>query len=164
MERFGIDPGLTGAVALITDANDVGVSIRDTPTFKSPKGRPEYDIQGMLKLLSDLKRDYPLIRGVLEKVGAFPKNGSVGNFKLGRGSGLWEMALAALEIPHVLVHPIRWKKTILDGAPKTPQGEAGVAARLYPTATPLFRGPKGGLKEGRVDALLLAHYGVVSGA
>lgn len=161
MERFGIDPGITGAIALITETT---VVLSDTPSFKSAKGRPEYDLVGMLKLLRDLQQIYPGIRGVLEKVGAFPKNGSVGNFKLGRGSGLWEMALAALDIPHVLVHPIRWKKSVLDGAPKTPQGEAAVAARLYPGASPMFRGPKGGLKEGRVDALLLAHYGVVSGA
>lgn len=160
MERFGIDPGIKGAVGLVGDY--LGVKVVDTPTFTSPKGRPEYDVQGMYKLLSDLRRDYPGIRGVLEKVGAFPKNGSVGNFKLGYGYGLWAMALAALEIPHVLVHPIRWKKAVLDGAPKTPQGECAVAVRLYPTASTIVRGPKGGLKEGRVDALLLAHYGILS--
>lgn len=159
MERFGIDPGIEGAVALIKAD---GVQLIDTPAFTSPKGRPEYDVHGMHKLLLDLKASYPGIRGVLEKVGAFPKNGSVGNFKLGYGYGLWAMALAALEIPHVLVHPIRWKKAVLDGAPKTPQGECGVAARLYPAASPQLRGPRGGLKEGRVDALLLAHYGILS--
>jgi hypothetical protein len=159
-ERFGIDPGITGAVAFIGSS---GVTLLDTPSFKSPKGRPEYDLLGMLNILRDLRASYPDIRGVLEKVGAFPKNGSVGNFKLGRGSGLWEMALAALEIPHILVHPVRWKKTVLDGAPKTSQGEAAVAARLYPGASSQLHGPKGGLKEGRVDALLLAHYGVIAG-
>lgn len=162
MERFGIDPGIKGAVGLIGDY--LGVKTIDTPIFRSPKGRPEYDVQGMIRLLSDLKRDYPLIRGVLEKVGAFPKNGSLGNFKLGYGYGLWAMLLATLEIPHVLVHPITWKKRVLMDAPRTDQGEAAVACRLYPTASTQFRGPKGGLKTGRVDAILLAHYGVLSGA
>lgn len=160
MDRFGIDPGITGAIALVTETT---VVVNDVPSLTSAKGRPEYDLHGMLEILRQLKRDHPLIRGVLEKVGAFPKNGSVGNFKLGRGSGLWEMALAALEIPHLLVHPTRWKKRVLDGAPKTDQGELSVAVRLYPGASSMFHGPKGGLKTGRVDALLLAHYGVVAG-
>lgn len=162
MARIGIDPGLDGCVARIDSEGHVAFS--DTPIFKSTEGSRQPDPMGMLRILREIKRLYPDVRAVLELVQAYPKNGSIGNFKMGQGYGLWQMALAAVEIPHVMVRPQRWKKAVLDGAPKTPQGEAAVAARLYPSASEHFRGPKGGLKEGRVDALLIAHYGILSGA
>lgn len=170
MTNIGIDPGLGGAVAVVDklrlpgddrDPNGSQIEIHDTPIFDSPDGRREPDPHGMASLLRDIWRRYPQARAILEWVQAFPKNGSIGNFKMGQGFGLWQMALAALGMPHELVRPQRWKKYVLAGAPKTPQGEAAVAVRLYPVAAGLVRGPKGGLREGRVDALLLAHYGTL---
>lgn len=135
----------------------------DTPIFEATKGARQPDPVGMFAILKQLRELYPDIRVVLEHVQAYPKNGSIGNFKMGQGFGLWQGVLAASEIPHSLVRPQRWKKAVLDSTPKTPQGEAAVAARLYPAIAAELRGPKGGLKEGRVDALLIAHYGIVTG-
>ena len=154
---IGIDPGLEGALVLIRDSCEV--LFRETPIFKAAKGRKEYNLPGMLDVLRELRALAPEATTWLEHVQAFPKNGSIGNFKLGRGSGLWEMALVASNASHELVRPQRWKGAVLDGAPKTPQGEAAVAARLYPHAARELVGPKGGLRQGRVDALLIAHFG-----
>lgn len=136
----------------------------DTPIFDAPKGgrkkkgAREPDPIGMWNILKYILETFPGTRAALEHVQAFPKNGSIGNFKMGQGFGLWQMALAAAGMSHTLVRPQRWKKTVLDGAPKTPQGEAAVAARLYPTVAHMLKGPKGGIIEGRVDALLIAHF------
>lgn len=137
------------------------VLFRDTPVFgKRGQGRREHDVLGMLQVLRDLRAADPYAKVWLEHVAAFPKNGSIGNFKLGEGFGLWKGLLAADGVVHELVRPQRWKREVLDGAAKTPQAEAAIAARLYPAARQDLVGPKGGLREGRVDALLIAHYGL----
>lgn len=173
----GVDPGLTGAVAVISP--DGQVRIFDTPvieTVVNGKKRHVPDEAQMIsileKLLASIQYAATSIHVVLEKVNAMPSFGPGGRrtmgaasmFNFGFGYGLWCMALTALKLPHDRVHPATWKARLLRDTNKDDGAAAQLAGRLYPAADPLLRGPKGGLKMGRVDALLLAHYGQIAGA
>lgn len=169
----GIDPGSTGALAVILP--DGEVKLIDTPIIEtkvSGKTRKEYDDAGMAALLRRL-----LARGeeagcavhlTLEKVNAMPSidgkrsMGATSAFSFGTGYGVWRGCLAALQVPFELVSPQRWKKFMLPDTAKDDGAVAQVASRLFPAAAQRMRGPKGGIKIGRVDALLLAAYGRAS--
>jgi hypothetical protein len=170
---IGIDPGLDGAIAIIDGRTDVrpselfketgrAIVIHDVPAFAAKTGR-SYDIQAMLGILRPY--DGEGARVFLEKVHSMPDQGVASSFTFGVGFGIWQGILAALGMQHTLVTPQRWKKVCLaDVAKNNDAAEAAHAARLYPAASALIRGPRGGLKTGRVDALLIAHYGVVTSA
>lgn len=158
-KRFGIDPGQDGALVVVDMATKL-VTFHDVPMFKAPGGKPEYDVAGMTALLRPLVGD---ARGVLEKVHAMPKQGVSSSFKFGVGWGLWRGILGALDIPHMLVNPERWKKVVLADAPDTDAGEAAVASRLYPATSAQLVTPRRRVLTGRVDALLMAHYGILTG-
>jgi len=166
----GIDPGSTGALAVILP--DGTVKLIDTPIIEtkvSGKKRKEYDDAEMARLLRRL-RELGQEHGVrvhvtLEKVNAMPSidgkrsMGATSAFSFGTGYGVWRGALAALQVPFELVAPQRWKKHMLPDTAKDDGAVAAIASRLFPAAAGRMRGPKGGIKIGRVDALLLAAYG-----
>ena len=72
--------------------------------------------------------------------------------------GCWQGVLAALQIPHQMVTPQRWKRTLMDGRPKGKAASVLVAQQLFPWAAPQLRGPRGKALDGRADALLIAEY------
>lgn len=166
----GIDPGTTGAVCIL--APDGRVEFVDTPTIEVKNGKKtktEFDEPAMVSVLRNV-RDTSVQLGVqllavIEKVNAMPSiqgkrsMGTTSAFSFGMGYGMWRMACAALGVPYQLVHPATWKKVVLAGTPKSDGAEAIVAGQLYPAVAADLRGPRGGLRTGRVDALLIAHWG-----
>ena len=63
--------------------------------------------------------------------------------------------LASFRLPFVEVAPRTWQKGVIAKA-QDKKPSVAAAGRLFPNA-PLF-GPKGGAKDGRADALLIAYY------
>lgn len=153
---MGIDPGVNGGVAWISN-DDRPVVVRKTPTFRpDPKSaRQAYLIRELFDLARGaygLYNDQKNFFCVLERTHAMPTNGSIGNFVLGRGSGLWEMALTAHGISYETIPPPTWKKHFgLLGQGK--YGSILKAQTLFPEIT--FKKTDDGLAE----ALLLAYYG-----
>jgi crossover junction endodeoxyribonuclease RuvC len=80
----------------------------------------------------------------------------------GRGFGIWEGILGALDVPCRTVSPIVWTKKVLAGV------SGGGKERPISFALRMFPGceltPKGSRKprDGRADALCLAYYGAVA--
>ena len=71
-------------------------------------------------------------------------------------------ALMALQIPFEIIGCKDWQKVMLRGHPKASgkalkQQYTEVAERLWPSIC--FRGPKGGLRDGKAAAALIAEYG-----
>lgn len=172
----GIDPGLSGAVVIISP--DGQVRAWDMPVIemkirkKTKMGTKNVpDEHGMVTILSGLLASLQYaatsVHVTLEKVNAMPSFGPGGRrtmgatsmFNFGFGYGLWCMALTATKLSHDRVHSATWKAAILKGTNKDDGAVAQVAGQLYPAANQLLRGPRGGLIMGRVDALLLAEYG-----
>lgn len=157
---IGIDPGLDGALAIIRDGHLQ--EIYDTPTLK-PGKRRQLDLGAMVELLEPL-REMGGVRVALERVHSFPGQGVASMFSLGYGLGAWEMALAAMRLPYVLVLPQEWRRLLLAGyPPPETKKERKVQAvqhaiKIFPAMAKIFRGPKGGMVDGRADAALLAEY------
>lgn len=147
MIYIGIDPGLSGAVAAITDE---GCDVVDTPTLMLKKR--DYDVVGMRQALAGFLV-YKDTIAVIESASAMPKQGVVSMFNFGRGLGLWEGLLCALSIPYTKVRPARWKKVMLSDMPKEKDASRLRAMQLFPNVNLSLK-----KHHGRADALLLAAY------
>ncbi len=150
MHSIGIDPGLTGAVAVLPE----GLFL-DTPTtaIKAGKSKQVYLVARMVAYLQAYRRDAHVY---IEDVHAMPGNGAVPSFSFGRGFGLWEGIVAALSIPYTLVAPVTWKKSLMAGMSKDKGASRLRAMQLFPNLADQLQLVK---HHGRADALLIAEHG-----
>lgn len=150
MRILGIDPGLNGALALVEDGQLV--ELLDIEASDS-----RINAAHLASLLQRWSPDF----AVCEVVTARPGQGVTSMFTFGHGLGTITAVLATLGIPHLLIRPQVWQSHFgIEASSKDKSAHkreiADRAEDFYPGA-PLY-GPKGGLKDGRSDALLLAHY------
>lgn len=146
--HLGIDPGLSGAIALIR--NGEYADVWDMPTMSRGSGnKQKVNAAEVARIL----RECPPCTAYVELVNAMPGQGVVSMFQFGKCAGAIEAALAALGFPMVEVTPQKWKREFgLIGKPK--DAARTLAQQLMPLA------PLGLVKHGgRADALLLALYG-----
>lgn len=111
-----------------------------------------------------LESDIPMI--MIEDVHSLHGMSAKSNFQFGRNVGLIHGILAITKIGIDLVAPKVWQKEVGVSVPATIKGAARAKAmkkataevckRLYPTVD--IYGPKGGLIDGKADALMIAHY------
>lgn len=155
MYYIGIDPGQTGAIAVINSKKEIA-TIYDTPTMQAIKGKKyktEYLPAEMVSVLSSYPKE--LCHVFIEKVGAMPGQGVTSMFNFGKGFGIWIGILAALELPHTFVTPQAWKKLLMQGM--ADKDAARIRAQeLFPQSIVLLNRKK---DIGRADALLIAEYG-----
>lgn len=141
MTYIGIDPGQSGALAVISPQG----------TFAIPFDEDEY-----IDTLNACVQEGGGIRAVVEHVHSMPKQGVASSFKFGQNFGWILGVLAALEIPVELVNPQKWKREFSCTSDKNTS--IAVARRLFPTtsllATPRCKKPHDGMAE----ALLMAEY------
>jgi crossover junction endodeoxyribonuclease RuvC len=157
---IGIDPGLKGAIAAINAQTLEVLDVYDTPTVTSG-GKRLYDISEMAAIVRHMS-----LLGVavvtLEQAQAMPGQGVTSTFATGRGFGIWEGVLGALDARYRTVRPLVWTKRVLAGMP----GEG--KERSIRFVMQMFPGckltPKGSRKprDGRADALSLAYFGAVA--
>ena len=147
----GIDPGKSGAFCLLAKNGSIRF-------FDFPK---DGNLHHYWRRLDNIIRANNVQLCVLEKVHAMPKQGVTSMFSFGTNFGLWQGFLIAWEIPFQLVAPQTWMKNLTfkaDGA-DTKKRVGSAAMRLFPHAE--LTGPKGGFKDGRADALLMAYYAML---
>lgn len=148
--HVGIDPGLTGAIAILTD--DGGVQVHDAPTCVVKRAKRDFSGIEMARILGPFAgRDDVIV--ALELVHSMPNGGVASAFSFGRGVGIWEGILSAYRIRYVRVPPQRWKKFMLDGAGKEKETSRLEAQRMFPKVDLSLK-----KHHGRGDALLLAAY------
>ncbi|MDR1558586.1 MAG: hypothetical protein LBS84_02600 [Clostridiales bacterium] len=154
---IGIDPGINGAIAAINAGSMEVLEVIDTPVVTSD-GKRLYDIGG----IADAIRHMCLFGDavvILEQAQAMPGQGVSSTFATGRGFGIWEGVLSALDVPYRTIRPVVWTRKIFAGM----SGEG--KARAIQFALRMFPGceltPKGSRKprDGRADALCLAIMG-----
>jgi crossover junction endodeoxyribonuclease RuvC len=147
----GIDPGFTGALAII--ARDGGkVEFYDMPVLilgkKKELNRP---------MLRDMM--YPWHKGgaivAIERAQAMPKQGVISVFNYAHGYGILMGMLSAFAIPHFIVPPSEWKKKMLAGLPRGKDTARFQAMNLFPSVAEHLNLKK---HHGRAEALLLAEY------
>lgn len=152
----GIDPGNQGALAFL-DVDNNRMRIIDMPTFmyETNKKRVKVDPYTIVREmgLQSIANIY------LEEVHASPQMGVVSAFSFGEGKGILLGSAAALGIPVTQVKPTQWKKQMRVPADK--RAAVQRASQLFPAVSTLFKGPRGGVFDGRAEAALVALYGAM---
>ena len=143
---LGIDPGATGAVAIMSDLGYL-IDVHDLPHMEG-YGLSEAVLREMLADVHNVKHAF------IERVSAMPKQGVVSTFKLGVNYGAIRGVCAGLHIPFSLVTPGKWKRDLGLKAEKD-QARAR-AAQLWPGAAKQFARKK---DDGRAEAALIAFWG-----
>jgi crossover junction endodeoxyribonuclease RuvC len=149
---IGIDPGLSGAIAVF-DVEKGHLSIIDMPVVeivRNGKTKRELSPAMLANVLSLIGKPST---AVVERVGAMPGQGVSSVFSFGRSLGVIEGALAALQIPTTLVVPQAWQKACSVRGGK--DGSRLRAAELFPNFAGLFSRKK---DDGRADAACLAWF------
>lgn len=151
----GVDPGLTGALALIGQPGLIAVA--DIPVMAKGAGagrvKSEVNPAGLAQLLRDwLNGHFDDVMVVIERVSAMPGQGVAGVFSLGDTLGCIRGVACGLRLPIAFVSPQKWKKHY--GLPADKELARARAIQLYPEAA-LSRKKD----HGRSEAILLARYG-----
>jgi len=152
---LGIDPGLSGALALY-NTSEGSVEIIDMPVLeivRNGKKKREVSAQALANQLVGRN----VTAAFLERVNAMAGQGVTSVFSFGRSSGIVEGVLAAYDIPTTLVTPQAWQKAVGQRAGK--DGSRERAMQLFPAQADLFQRKK---DDGRSDAVLIAYYGAKS--
>jgi len=140
---IGVDPGLSGAIALIAEHGDL-VEVHDMPV-----------VDGLVSsaLLANLIRGRGVDVAVVEQVSARPGQGVSSMFKFGRSLGVVEGVLSTLGVPVVYVTPGKWKKAM--GLSSDKELSRRRAIDRWPDRAASFARKK---DDGRAEAALLAEY------
>lgn len=148
---IGIDPGLTGGIAVIDSSRKTIIKLVDMPV--SPDGKKnKVNGYGLLQIFGGYTRD-DIEMVYLERVSARPGQGVVSMFSFGRSYGAVEAAVSLLGFPLSYVTPQSWKRRAgLIGAEK--DASRGKVLDLYPDADVHRK-----KDNGRADAVLIARYG-----
>jgi len=173
---IGIDPGLDGAIAVLTGEGAVARWLNGRPMLEAmPRAAKVLDVSQLVTTLDALyaeacgtaraRLNDDLVRrrvhAYLEKAQAFPKQGGSSSFKFGRVFGIVEGLIAAQRWPLTMVPPSVWTRAMHAGCEgSTPKQRSAVAAsRLFP-GIDLHKSERSRKPhEGIVDALLIAEYG-----
>lgn len=151
---LGIDPGISGALALMVQAPKWDIQVLDFPLLEV-NGRKRIDMHGLLRQLRTWAMLHDIRAAVVEDVGAMPGQASM--FPFGFSCGVGQMAVVAAEIPLRLVTPQKWKKHYgLKGGKDNKDQSRLLASRMFPTHAHLWARKK---DDGRAEAVLLANYG-----
>lgn len=186
MITFGIDIGLTGAIAVIEGQRKL-LWAHVAPTCDSAKnGRRMYDESEMWRLVGELvrrsmqrehgRKRLTYINAWVEESGGYGPDGKFSHHSRGWGYGAWRMALVGnglghfstvraqqwrkllLPAPTVAAHSVANLKTKKKKKVSTKIASIAAAERLF-GATDLLHGPNGRCHDGICEAALIAAYG-----
>jgi crossover junction endodeoxyribonuclease RuvC len=158
---LGVDPGMSGGLALIELKKDkiINVQLFDMPTLdtigsgKTKGGKPKkhtiIDEPELRNIFTSKKIDHAFI----EKAQSMPGQGvsSVGSYMC--GYGILRGMCSALQIPYDLCHPATWKRVVMKDLDRGKEAAIVRAKQLFPMAD-IGKG-----KDGIAEALLIAWYG-----
>jgi len=147
---LGIDPGLSGALALYDV--DGSLEVLDMPVLqlKTKRQVDEYAVARIIDNWSSRIREV-----WLEQVGTRPGEGAVGAFSFGRGYGLLRGVCAANFLTIIDVAPATWKAAMKVRGDK--DESRARASALFPRHGQLWPLKK---HDGRAEAVLIAAHGM----
>ena len=144
---IGIDPGLSGAIAFMSDEGYL-IGVVDMPTI-DVVGKKKVSPQMLVSLLEDYD-DVKMV--VIEEVGAMPGQGVTSMFNFGYSAGILAGVCAGLRMPMVFYRPAAWKRAA--GVPADKGAARQMAQRLWPGSRDFDRAKD----DGRAEAALLARW------
>lgn len=156
MITVGIDPGLSGAIALY-DGRDVRVW--DMPTLNAGAGGKRIVDRGALFDLLSLLADAGPSLAAVEQVSGVRRQSAHTSCEFGKSAGYAEMAVVGNKIPLLMVPPRTWKDHFRISGVADDKARKDVARRkageLLPAARTLFARSR---DDGRAESVLIAMY------
>ena len=150
---IGIDPGLSGAVAVLTGSDSLIVIDMPTMTVeRNGKSKRQVSASELAEIIYGAKNDDTHV--FVEKVSAMAGQGVTSVFSFGRSFGMIEGILAAFKLPVTYVAPATWVKAVGRGQGK--DASRARAMELFPNNQADFKLKK---FDGRADAALIAYWG-----
>jgi len=151
------DPGASGSICLLRIFPDQSPRI-----FFFENNKPVKEINAWLKSIT---KEMTVRISMVESVHSLLGMSAKSNFSFGKNVGVVNTLLDLQDFGKDFVTPKDWQK--FAGVPAKKKGQkrtsaqlkkivAEIAERLYPGCD--IHGPKGGLLDGRSDALMIAHY------
>ncbi len=109
MKIIGIDPGLSGAIAVLE--NNKVLKIFDIPVMsEGKKNKRQLNSALLVSLLKENVENNEEVAIVVEQVNAMPGQGVTSMFNFGQTFGAIKGICAALRFPIFFVRPSKWKK------------------------------------------------------
>ena len=109
MKIIGIDPGLSGAIAILE--NNKVLNIFDIPVMpEGKKNKRQLNSALLVSLLRENITNNEEVAVVVEQVNAMPGQGVTSMFNFGQTFGAIKGICAALNLPIFFVRPSKWKK------------------------------------------------------
>jgi crossover junction endodeoxyribonuclease RuvC len=149
---IGIDPGLSGAVALYNTETGALV-VEDIPTLaltRGGKAKRDVNVPELARIIDAAQPD----RAFIEAVSSMPGQGVSSVFKFGEVLGIIRGCLAF--VPTASVPPAVWKRAMGIPSGSGKDASRALATNLFPRHSSLFARVK---DDGRAEAALLAVYG-----
>ena len=153
MRIIGIDPGLSGAIAVLDDLKIF--DLFDMPIM--PEGKKNKNQLNSAQLVNIIKKN--LIPSgdtflIVEQVSAMPGQGVTSMFNFGQTFGSIKGICAALNLPIFFVRPAKWKKHF-DLINSSKDASRTKVIEMYPSISPRLSKKK---DVNKADAILIARY------
>ena len=109
MKIIGIDPGLSGAIAILE--NKQVITLIDMPVMaEGKKNKRQLNSAQLVSIIKENIKNNEEVVVVVEQVNAMPGQGVTSMFNFGQTFGAIKGISAALELPIFFVRPSKWKK------------------------------------------------------
>ena len=153
MRIIGIDPGLSGGIAILDDLKIF--DIYDMPIMS--EGKKNKNQLNSAQLVNIIKKNI-ISNGdtflIVEQVSAMPGQGVTIMFNFGQTFGSIKGICAALNLPIFFVRPAKWKKHF-DLINSSKDASRTKVIEMYPSISPRLTKKK---DVNKADAILIARY------
>ena len=153
MRIIGIDPGLSGGIAILDDLKIY--DIFDMPIMsEGKKNKNQLNSAQLVSLIKDSTKPDAEIAVVVEQVNAMPGQGVTSMFNFGQTFGAIKGVCAALELPIFFVRPSKWKKHF-ELINSSKDASRTKVIEMYPYISSRLTKKK---DVNKADAILIARY------
>ena len=153
MRIIGIDPGLSGAIAVL-DNNKV-LKIYDMPVMaEGKKNKRQLNSAQLVNIIKENIENREETNVVVEQVNAMPGQGVTSMFNFGQTFGAIKGVCAALNLPIFFIRPSKWKKYFeLINTQK--DASRTKAIEMFPKISSILAKKK---DSNKADAILIASF------
>ena len=153
MKVIGIDPGLSGAIAVLEEKRVLGIF--DMPVMaEGKKNKRQLNSAQLVNVIKANINQNEEISVVVEQVNAMPGQGVTSMFNFGQTFGAIKGVCAALKLPIYFVRPSKWKKhfELINSSKDSSRTKV---IEMYPTLSDQLSKKKDVNKS---DAILIARF------
>jgi hypothetical protein len=154
---LGVDPGMSGALAVYCPEARRVLAMRDMPVFDltiNGKKARALDYAALAEWVHQMYSLNDIGGACIEEVHTMPKQGAVTQGRMMEAYGAVRAVVASIQVPVVMARPVHWKRVM--GCSSDKDSSRQQATLLLPSDAYLWT-RKG--DHGRAEATLLAVYG-----